>query len=177
VRRLAADIARVEPSFPARAFARIASTGLDSLELMDRARHIARALADHLSADYGQAVDVLLRSMGPELAGDELIGLGMEPFYYLPHTLFIAERGLDDFDLSLRAQYELTKRFSAEGSIRSFIARDPERTLAALSGWARHASPHVRRLVSEGTRLRLPWAIRVRRSTITPSASSTCSSS
>ena len=32
----------------------------------------------------------------------------------------------------MRAQYELTKRFSAESSIRPFIAADPERTLATL---------------------------------------------
>ena len=38
----------------------------------------------------------------------------MAPFFYLPHTLFVAERGLDHFELSMRAQYELTKRFSAE---------------------------------------------------------------
>jgi 3-methyladenine DNA glycosylase AlkC len=61
----------------------------------------------------------------------------------------------------VKAQYELTKRFSAEGSIRPFIAKDPERTLATLQKWARDPNAHVRRLVSEGTRLRLPWAMRV----------------
>ena len=89
------------------------------------------------------------------------IGVGMAPFFYLPHTLFVAERGLEHFDLSMRAQYELTKRFSAEGSIRTYIARDPERALAFLQTWAMDTNPHVRRLVSEGTRLRLPWAARV----------------
>jgi 3-methyladenine DNA glycosylase AlkC len=161
VRRLAADIARVEPSFAAHVFARRASAGLASLELLDRARSIADALADHLPQDYGRAVEILLRSLGPEHEGDELIGAGMEPFYYLPHTLFVVARGLDHFDLSMRAQYQLTKRFSAEGSIRAFIAREPERTLGVLRGWARDPNAHVRRLVSEGTRLRLPWAPRV----------------
>jgi 3-methyladenine DNA glycosylase AlkC len=85
----------------------------------------------------------------------------MAPFFYLPHVLFVAERGLDHFDLSMRAQYELTKRFSAESSIRPYIARDPERTFAVLRGWTSDANAHVRRLVSEGTRLRLPWASRV----------------
>ncbi|MFZ5469806.1 MAG: DNA alkylation repair protein [Myxococcota bacterium] len=75
--------------------------------------------------------------------------------------LFVAERGLDHFDLSMRAQYELTKRFSAEGSIRPYIAQDPERTFAVLRKWASDDNAHVRRLVSEGTRLRLPWAMRV----------------
>jgi 3-methyladenine DNA glycosylase AlkC len=140
---------------------RRACAGLEGLELLDRGRHIAKAMAASLPADYAQAVDVLLRSLGPEHASDELIGAGMAPFFYLPHTLFVSERGLEHFDLSMRAQYELTKRFSAESSIRPYIARDPERTLAVLRRWTRDRNPHVRRLVSEGTRLRLPWAARV----------------
>jgi 3-methyladenine DNA glycosylase AlkC len=161
VRRLAAEIARAEPTFPSRSFVRSATAGLSDLELIDRGKHIAAALARHLPPDYPEAIDVLLRSLGPEHDSDELVGAGMAPFFYLPHVLFVAERGLDHFDLSMHAQYELTKRFSAEGSIRSYIARDPERTFAVLGQWARDEHPHVRRLVSEGTRLRLPWAMRV----------------
>jgi 3-methyladenine DNA glycosylase AlkC len=162
VRRLAGDITRVHPGFPARAFIAMACAGLDGLELLDRGKHIARALAEHLPPDYPQALDVLLRSLGPEHASDELVGAGMAPFFYLPHTVFVAERGLDHFDLSMRAQCELTKRFSAESSIRPYIARDPERTFTFLARCAGDPHPHVRRLVSEGTRLRLPWASRVR---------------
>jgi len=161
VRRLAADLARVEPSFPSRTFIRAASAGLDQLELLDRGKHISRALSAHLPKDYPDAIEVLLRSLGPEYDTDELIGAGMAPFYYLPHVLFVAERGLDHFDLSMRAQYELTKRFSAESSIRPYIAKDPERTFTQLRRWTQDANAHVRRLVSEGTRLRLPWASRV----------------
>jgi 3-methyladenine DNA glycosylase AlkC len=52
-------------------------------------------------------------------------------------------------------------RFSAEGSIRPYIDRDPERTVAVRREWACDPNAHVRRLVSEGTRLRLPWAMRI----------------
>lgn len=161
VRRIARSIAAVEPSFPERAFVRDASRDLESLELLARAARIAEALAEHLPPEYPQAIAVLLRSLGPPHATDELVGAGMAPFFYLPHTMFVAERGLEHFDLSLDAQVELTKRFTAEGSIRAFLLRDPERTLAAMRRWARDGDPHVRRLVSEGTRLRLPWAKRV----------------
>lgn len=161
VRRLAAEIERVHPSFPVARFVKDTCTGLDALELLDRGRHIARALAAHLPQAYPEAIDVLLRSLGPEHASDELVGVGMAPFFYLPHLLFVADRGLDHFDLSMHAQYELTKRFSAESSIRVYINRDPERTLAMLLTWAHDPNAHVRRLVSEGTRLRLPWAPRV----------------
>ena len=161
VRRLAANVNRVHAEFPASSFVRDALAGLDALELLDRGRHISRALARHLPQSYPEAVGVLLQSLGPEHRGDELIGVGMAPFFYLPHTIFVAEHGLDHFDASMQAQYELTKRFSAEASIRPFIARFPERTLERLRTWARDTNPHVRRLVSEGTRLRLPWAPRV----------------
>jgi 3-methyladenine DNA glycosylase AlkC len=161
VRRLAADLVRVHPPFPVRRFVKDACDGLDALELLDRGRHISRALGRHLPSSYSDAVAVLLRSLGPEHASDELIGAGMAPFFYLPHTIFVAECGLDHFEVSMQAQYELTKRFSAESSIRPYIARYPERTLERLRTWAGDANPHVRRLVSEGTRLRLPWAGRV----------------
>ena len=161
VRRLAGDISRVHPAFASAAFIKAATKGLDALELLDRGRHIAAALATHLPPQYPDAVDVLLRSLGPEHATDELIGAGMAPFFYYPHLLYVADHGLAHFDLSMRAQYELTKRFSAEGSIRAYIAHDPERTFAVLREWAADPNAHVRRLVSEGTRLRLPWAPRV----------------
>ena len=161
VRRLAQSIADASPSFPSRRFVRRASQGLEQLELLERGRHITAALHASLPPSYPEAIEILLRSLGPEHAAQELVGAGMGPFFYLPHTLFVAAHGLEHFELSLRAQYELTKRFTAEGSIRAYIARDPQRTFRTLRSWAEDADAHVRRLVSEGTRLRLPWAVRV----------------
>lgn len=161
VRRLAGDMSRASPAFPARAFINQATRGLEALELLDRGKHISRALATHLPDDYPEAIAIILRSLGPVHATDELLGLGMAPFFYLPHVIFVAERGLDHFDVSMHAQYELTQRFSCEASIRPYIAKEPERVFATLRTWAGDAKAHVRRLVSEGTRLRLPWAPRV----------------
>ncbi|HET6919817.1 MAG TPA: DNA alkylation repair protein, partial [Jiangellaceae bacterium] len=62
----------------------------------------------------------------------------------------------------MRAQYELTQRFTAEYSIRVFLERYPQQTLARLREWAVDPNVHVRRLVSEGTRPRLPRAPRLR---------------
>jgi 3-methyladenine DNA glycosylase AlkC len=114
-----------------------------------------------LPEDHELAIDVLVDSLGPEIEESEL--RGMEVFLYLPHVYFVAEHGLDCFETSMRAQYEITKRFTAEFSIRAFLEQFPEETLARLAEWAREPNVHVRRLVSEGTRTRLPWAPRLRR--------------
>ena len=162
VQRLAAELERADALFPGEAFVQTACAGLEQLELLERGRQLCRALRQHLPAEYPRAIELLLRSLGAPHQSDELLGGGMAPFFYLPHVLFVAEHGLEHFDLSLRAQYELTQRFSAEFSIRHYIARDPDRTLAALHEWSSDDNAHVRRLASEGTRLRLPWAMRVR---------------
>jgi 3-methyladenine DNA glycosylase AlkC len=162
VESIARMVAAVHPAFPAAAFAADATRGLARLELLARGAHVARALRAHLPASYGEAIRVLEASLGPELPEEGMEGTGMAPFLYLPHVAFIREWGLLDFEASMRAQHALTRRFTAEWSIRPFLEREPERTLAVLRGWVRDPSPHVRRLVSEGTRPRLPWAPRLR---------------
>jgi 3-methyladenine DNA glycosylase AlkC len=164
---LAHNIGLVHPSFDVKAFQRSALNGLKPLSIMQRGQHLARALREHLPARYEQAVRILLKSLTPPLTGTEDLGLAV--FFYLPHVSFVATYGLDPvhnagrdpFETSMLAQYELTKRFSAEFSIRPFLIRWPDRTLAQLKQWTRDPDPHVRRLCSEGTRPRLPWATRI----------------
>lgn len=159
-RRIADQIRAVHAAFPQTRFLRRALQRYETLNLMARGRQIARALNDSLPHNFADAIHILLASLGSVPAkqdGDR----GMAPFFYLPHVLYVAEYGLDHFDLSMQAQYELTQRFTAEFSIRPFLERYPEATLAQLAAWASDPSPDVRRLVSEGTRPRLPWAPRL----------------
>ena len=160
-RTIAEMIVAVYPAFPKAQFLRTALKYYEPLELMPRGRHIARALRQHLPDNYEEAIEILLASLGPSVpkqAGDG----GMAPFFYMPHTMFVQDYGLDHFEPSMLAQYELTQRFTAEFSIRPFLERHREATLARLTLWATDPSPDVRRLVSEGTRPRLPWAPRLR---------------
>lgn len=164
---LARNITLVHGEFDGTAFRKAALTGLESLGILERGKHLARVLRGHLPARYAEAIDILLRSLTPPLAATDDLGLAV--FFYLPHVCFVAEYGLeaennggkDPFETSMRAQYELTRRFSAEFSMRPFLIRWPERTLARLMAWTRDADPHVRRLCSEGARPRLPWAVRI----------------
>ncbi|OIO54279.1 MAG: DNA alkylation repair protein [Alphaproteobacteria bacterium CG_4_10_14_0_2_um_filter_63_37] len=157
--RIAAMIAAVHPSFATELFLVDALDGYDDLSLTQRGWAIARALHRHLPDPYPEAVEILLGSLGPKIESVE--GAGMAPFVYLPHVFFVAEYGLGDFETSMRAQYELTQRFTAEFSIRPFLRQHPEATLARLTTWTQDPSHHVRRLVSEGSRPRLPWAPRL----------------
>ncbi len=158
--QIAGMIEKVDDSFHGEDFLAEALVGYEDLELTPRARHIARALRRHLPQDYKQAIEVLVASLGPRLETAELTG--MDVFVYLPHVFFVAEYGIEHFETSMRAQYELTQRFTAEYSIRVFLERYPQRTLTRLREWAVDSNVHVRRLVSEGTRPRLPWAPRLR---------------
>jgi 3-methyladenine DNA glycosylase AlkC len=151
---LAASFARVHPTFASGAFIRDATSGLEDLELMDRARHIMEAMRKHLPPRYADALRIVLQSVGPETSS----------FRYWPHTMFVGAYGTEktDFARSMEAQRILTERWSCEFSIRPFLEKYPGETLAVLREWVRDPNVHVRRLVSEGTRPLLPWAARVR---------------
>ncbi len=158
--RIGAQISAVSRTFDNVAFQADVLNGYLALELMPRARHIARQLRAHLPAKYPEALAILMKSIGPRPIHGEREGFAS--FYYGPHTFFIAEFGLDDFEISMDAQYELTQRFTAEFSVRPFFEQHPQATLARFRQWATDGNPHVRRLVSEGSRPRLPWAPRLR---------------
>lgn len=146
------------PEFNAAGFIAYATEGLNGLELKARAEQIALAMGAHLPADFTHAAPILLASLGEPLGDSDQ--WGMEVFHYLPHTMYVATHGANeaDFDLAMALQQELTQRFSAEFSIRAFWTLDRERTIAWMQRWAQDPCKQVRRLVSEGTRPRLPWA-------------------
>ena len=157
---IASTLVEVHPDFDTDSFIARCLEGYEALELTPRARHISEAMATFLPADRDQALRILIDSLGPEIEAQELTG--MASFRYLPHVFFIAEHGLDHFEIAMHAQYEVTKRFTAEFSIRAYLQHHQAATLARLREWAEDPNVHVRRLVSEGTRPRLPWAPRLR---------------
>ena len=150
-------LASAVPEFDESVFVAECLRGFDGLELMDRARRISDVMARHLPEDPVVAVPMVMVSLGPAEPGLT----GMQPFRYMPFVVFVGQHGLAAFEESMAAQYELTQRFTAEFSIRPFLINEPERTLARLRVWTADPSEHVRRLVSEGTRPRLPWAPRL----------------
>ena len=157
VRQLAEALAAAG-SFDVEAFLADAITGLDDLELKNRVRHLSSVLRSHLDPDFRLAVAHILRALPPPLSQAEGVTAG---FILWPMCQFVEDHGLQDPEASIPALYELTRRFSAEFAIRPFLLHYPERTLAKLSEWALDPDQHVRRLVSEGSRPRLPWGLRL----------------
>jgi 3-methyladenine DNA glycosylase AlkC len=162
---IAAGLEPFVPGFDRAAFIADCQSGFEDLELMDRGRRIADVMGDHLPDDPRVAIPIITASLGPI---DPSL-TGMQPFRYLPHVLYVGARGLPAFEESMAAQRALTVRFTAEFSIRPFLVEHRDATLRRLREWTADPDPAIRRLVSEGTRPRLPWAPRLNEFVADPS--------
>nr|AJW29603.1 DNA alkylation repair enzyme-like protein [Sphingomonas sp. JE1] len=150
-REIATHTTAIFPAFDQHAFLSHCRKGLEELSLTARLRRITEALHETLPTDFPAALAVL-RELAPRLES----GFGT---LFLPD--YVALHGERHFDLSMAALEYFTSFGSAEFAIRHFLKRDFERTLHVMRGWSEHASDHVRRLSSEGSRPLLPWAFRV----------------
>ena len=164
--RIAAMVRRAWRKFDTTAFLQQVEPGYESLELMARGQRIAQALQTHLPQDVPRALGVLVDSMDPPIgidaAGEPEAGdRPYSAFLSLPHSRYIGAQGLAHFEAAMAAQHALTQRFTAEFCIRPYLLHHQGVTLARLRDWAQDGNAHVRRLVSEGTRPRLPWAPRL----------------
>ncbi|MEI2300127.1 DNA alkylation repair protein [Ensifer sp. MJa1] len=155
VTRIADEVGRNFADFERGTFQALAGKGLEALELMQRSLKIRDALVETLPQTFPEAAAILSACLPREHVS------GISGWALLPISQYIAQRGLDDFDLSLSLLKALTPHFTAEFGIRVFIDHDQERALATISSWTDDANHHVRRLASEGTRPRLPWAMRL----------------
>lgn len=155
VASLAKLVRNAYPKFPDKKFQAAVLKTLDQLELKDRAHLIGDSLRSHLPADSTQATSILLDAVSslPEPEGEKV----QDGWLLFPINSYLSRHGLESFDVSIKLIRETTKRFTAEFGIRAFLINRPADTLAHLANWATDPNLHVRRLVSEGTRPRLPW--------------------
>ena len=167
VRQAAVHLKRTTPTFNARHFEQLASTGLDALELKARAMHICAALEATLPGDFCSAAQALTDALAPAEAGAQMAQLqglqqGLRGWFLWPVGEYIARHGQKNPAVALQALHALTQRFTAEFAIRPFIHQHPALAFATLQRWVTDDSPHVRRLVSEGSRPRLPWGLQLK---------------
>lgn len=167
IRALARHLARVDPSFPEEEFVEFAIEGLDQLELKERSTQITNGLVEFLPGDYRQATQVLLDCLHPETRfgiaemDEATAALGVAGWLVMPLADYVSRVGLDDVDYSLDALRQMTMRSSSEFAVRQFLVDHPVMTLNTFHEWTGDSNEHVRRLVSEGSRPRLPWGMRL----------------
>lgn len=157
--RLSGLIQPYAPGFPAQAFADSVAAQVGPLELKGRVAVIADELRKALPPDYPEALRTLLNILGPENETEE--GMFKNGYFLMPVAYFVEKYGLSHVGLSMQALYEITKRHTSEYAIRPYLEHHLEDCLRLLNDWTHDPSLHVRRLVSEGTRPRLPWAKRI----------------
>jgi 3-methyladenine DNA glycosylase AlkC len=154
---LAAEYA-VLPGFDPARFQAKAVAGLEPRGLLERLAWLADCAEAQLPSHFPDMADALEAAMPPALDPDRTDDDFGRFIHAVPGILAV-RHGLEDHrDRALDLLEAATQRFSMEFYIRPFINRWPEETLARLDAWALHENYHVRRLVSEGTRPRLPWA-------------------
>jgi len=156
IRQTAKQIKEVYPEFREEAFVTDVLNGFETLSFGDRNTKITDNLYTYLPKAFPRAVVILVDALGEALDAEELEGY--EGFYVMPLSTYVRRYGTEHYELSMDALVEMTKRFTSEWAIRIFLEQEEERTLAYLKVCAKSDNCHVRRLVSEGTRPRLPLA-------------------
>jgi 3-methyladenine DNA glycosylase AlkC len=130
---------------------------LPELGLAARAEAVRDALVADLPDGYRACEDIIAQALeNPAFTG----------WMTWPVTEAVAVRALgsrepDAFEAGLALLARLTTRLTGEFAIRAFLNADLERAMRVVRTWTDADDERVRRLASEGTRPRLPWAKRV----------------
>jgi 3-methyladenine DNA glycosylase AlkC len=148
--RLASAIARHHPAkFNRRQFLHsVFDEQWQARELKERLQHIRASLHDHLHLPYTDALAVLMAA-APAFGG----------YHAILFPDYVESYGLAHWQPSMKALAHFTQYSSSEFAVRPFLVQDPERMLKQMQRWSRDDNEHLRRLSSEGTRPRLPWAM------------------
>ena len=129
---------------------------LDDKGFLERQDLFVEALELTLKPNYNKNIQIFHEILGPELETTD--GMFREGWWLWPIGRYVEKHGIKDFSTSMDFIYELTKRFTGEFAIRPLIKKYPQESLFILKKWTRDSNVHVRRLSSEGLRIRLPWS-------------------
>ena len=124
------------------------------MELKQRMRHLSTVLNESLQGDYQEKLEKVLNLVDalPENSKVQYSGLA---YMYIPD--FVAQYGLDDVGISLKAMEKINMVTSCEFAIRPFLLRHEKKVMKQMLLWSKHPHQNIRRFASEGCRPRLPW--------------------
>lgn len=124
----------------------------EKFSLKERMRYITLTLGDFLPEQYPQALKILL-NIAPGFTG--------LPAIHFPD--FVEVYGQKHFEKSLEALKILTSFSTSEFAIRPYLDQKPKETFQYIYPWLKDPNEHIRRLVSEGSRPRLPWGMALKK--------------
>lgn len=146
----------VFPSFKSPSFLnQVFSDDWKILELKQRMRKISERLATNLPGNFSESIKILISSID-ELERTQFKHHGFE-FMFIPD--FISLYGLEHYPISIKAIERVTQFITCEFAVRPFIVKYPDTMMPQMLQWSTHENKHLRRLSSEGSRPRLPWAM------------------
>lgn len=149
-------VKEVIPSFSKKKFiTSIFDETWDSKELKDRMRHTSFVLHQFLPEDFETAAGKIEKII-TKLRQSSFPDGGIE-FLFFPD--YIERYGINHFDISVKAIEFTTQYITCEYAVRPFIIMYGDRMMQQMHAWSLHENHHVRRLASEGSRPRLPWAV------------------
>jgi len=168
IMRISTAISACHSAFDAAAFNKACLHTLSSLTMKQRVQHIILCLYQFLPKDFANSAAIINQCKQHWNYGDANDPL--KGFAAWPLIDFIAAYGIDHPHIALPILKNLTSLFSAEFAIRPFLVHHQAITFDYLHTWSLDSDEHVRRLVSEGSRPRLPWGIRLHAFCQDPSA-------
>lgn len=151
-------VAEVHPSFNKQKFIDTIYAGdFVRKEWKDRMKHTTVVLHQFMPENFPEAVSVIDKII--ENLQKNKFTEGNLAFIFFAD--YIEMYGLDDFKTSAKAFVSITQFISCEFAVRPFILKYKEKMIEEMIKWSLHQNPHVRRLASEGSRPRLPWAMAI----------------
>jgi len=151
---LADKIYKKYPKFQKQKFVDIVDKKITNLELKGRVEVIADTLYEHLPRDYKEAINIIMSILGPPNQNE--IGMFREGYWIMPIAFLVEKYGIDDFDTSTDAIYQITQRNTGEYAVRPFLVKYPKKMTSLMLEWSQSKNVHVRRLSSEGIRQDFP---------------------
>jgi 3-methyladenine DNA glycosylase AlkC len=156
---LGEKILAVYPQFDAKKYVEIISLKCVGLSYTQRIQLHSEILHQLLPSNYIKAIEILMSVLGEENPNET--GMFTNFYWIMPIAKFVETYGLDEFETSIKAIQEITKRNTGEYAIRPFIRKYPEKTMEVMLKWSLSKNFHLRRLSAEGCRAKLPWSTKL----------------
>lgn len=146
------------PNFNKKDFiSKIFTPEFSQMELKERMRHTTKVFHEFLPEKFSEAFSILKNMMGKlreKNSGEDNLA-----YIFIPD--YIEIYGIEEYENAVEAIEFTTQFITCEFGIRPFLIKYFDQMMVQMKDWSKHENQKVRRLASEGSRSKLPWAMAV----------------